>query len=153
MASILAARSLPLRSCRPPMVVVAVAVLASGCALLTAEPNVMLSGQESVPAVSTMGFGMGRIMVGKDRRVSGDIKISGVDAVAAHIHIGGVGKIGPPIITLEQMSGKVWTVPLNAVLTDGQLKSYKAGQLYINVYSKSHKTGEIRGQLRPPRKG
>jgi hypothetical protein len=147
MGPIPAARNSPQRSLR--WLIVAVAVLASGCALFATQPNVMLSGRESVPAVSTTGFGMGRIQVSKDRRVSGTIKVSGVDVTSAHIHVGRVGRIGPPIITLEPVSNKVWAVPLNAVLSDGQYDSYKAGGLYINVYSRTHKAGEIRGQLKP----
>ena len=153
MSAILAARNWPLRlqRWRSAGMTLAMVALVSACALFASEPNIMLSGQEAVPAVSTAAFGMGRIAVSKDGRVSGNIKVSGIDVTAAHIHVGGVGKIGPPVITLQQMSSKMWVVPLNAVLTDGQLSSYKAGNLYVNVYSKSHKTGEIRGQLRPGR--
>jgi hypothetical protein len=38
---------------------------------------------------------------------------------------------------------------VNAVLTDAQYDSYRTGGLYINVYSSTHKAGEIRGQLQP----
>ena len=145
-------RSWPLRARRGFIMGMALALM-SACALFRDEPNIMLSGQEAVPAVKTRAFGMGRIVVSKEGRVSGNIKLSDIDVTAAHIHVGGVGKIGPPIITLEQVSGRVWMVPLNAVLTDAQLASYKAGKLYVNVYSKDHRTGEIRGQLRPGRRG
>jgi hypothetical protein len=112
------------------------------------DPNIMLSGREEVPAVSTKGFGMGRISVGKDRKISGSIKISGVDVMAAHIHMGGPGAIGPPIVILKKTSGTVWSVPLNTTLSGGQYDSYLAGELYINVHSERYRGGEIRGQLR-----
>jgi hypothetical protein len=35
------------------------------------------------------------------------------------------------------------------MLTDAQYKSYKAGELYVNVHSDAYKGGEIRGQLMP----
>jgi hypothetical protein len=120
-----------------------------GCALFSSNPNIMLSGQEEVPAVASTAFGMGRILVGQDGRVSGNIRVLGVEATAAHIHVGALGKIGPPIVTLTKISGKVWSVPMNTVLSDGQLDSYRAGALYINVHSLRYKSGEIRGQLRP----
>lgn len=126
-----------------------IAALASGCAVMATKPNIMLSGQEEVPAVKTTGFGMGRVEVNKDGRVSGTIKISDVDVTAAHIHVGAVGRIGPPIVTLVQLSSKVWMIPPDTFLSQGQISSYRAGELYINVHSPTYKGGEIRGQLRP----
>jgi hypothetical protein len=109
----------------------------------------MLSGQEEVPAVSTKGFGVGRITVSKDRKISGSIRISDVDVMAAHIHIGGPGEIGPPIVILKKTSSTVWSVPVNATLSSGQYVSYLAGKLYVNVHSERFRGGEVRGQLRP----
>ena len=34
-----------------------------------------------------------------------------------------------------------------AMLTDAQYASFKSGDLYVNVHSAQHPTGEIRGQL------
>jgi hypothetical protein len=126
--------------------------MAQACALFGSSPNIMLSGQEEVPAVSTTGFGMGRITVSRDKKVSGSIKVSEMAVIAAHIHMGAMGKIGPPIITLEKLSSRVWGVPFNSVLTDGQYGSYLAGELYVNVHTERFRGGEIRGQLRPRRK-
>jgi hypothetical protein len=133
-------------------IVTGAVLTAQGCALFGNDPNIMLSGQEEIPAVSTKGFGMGRISVGKDKKVSGSIKISDVEVTAAHIHMGSPGKIGPPIVTLIKVSSKVWAVPLSATLTDGQYGSYLAGELYVNVHSERFRGGEIRGQLRSGKK-
>lgn len=130
-------------------IVTGVVLAAQACALFGSNPNIMLSGQEEVPAVSTKGFGMGRITVGSNKKVSGSIKVSDVEVTAAHIHMGAPGKIGPPIIMLEKLSNKVWGVPFNSVLSDAQYVSYRAGELYVNVHSDRYRGGEIRGQLRP----
>lgn len=138
----------PRRTRASRWIVTGAALTAYGCAMFGSDPNIMLSGREEVPAVSTKGFGMGRISVGKDRKISGSIKISGVDVMAAHIHMGGPGAIGPPIVILKKTSGTVWSVPLNTTLSGGQYDSYLAGELYINVHSERYRGGEIRGQLR-----
>jgi hypothetical protein len=67
----------------------------------------------------------------------------------AHIHEGAIGKNGPPIITLEKGADESWTVPAGSKLTDEQYKSFRAGNLYVNVHSDQHKSGEIRAQLKP----
>lgn len=149
MTLFLTAGTLPVLGRR--ILIVAFAIAAPGCSLLGGSPNIMLSGQEEIPAVSTVGFGMGRITVNQQGRVSGSIKVSGVDVTAAHIHIGKLGKIGPPIVTLYNVSGRVWAIPRDTMLSERQYQSYQAGELYINVHSDHYKGGEIRGQLQPGR--
>lgn len=116
---------------------------------LAAEVQVKLTGQEEVPAVTTTATGTGTIKVADDKSVSGSIKTQGVEAVAAHIHLGARGKNGPPVITLVKSADGTWSVPEGAKVTDEQYASFKAGELYVNVHSAAHKAGEIRGQLVP----
>ena len=118
-------------------------------ATLAADTKVTLTGDAEVPAVQTSATGTGTITVGEDKSISGSVTTKGVTAVAAHIHHAPMGKNGPPIITLEQTSDGVWSVPKGSKLTDAQYASYKAGELYVNVHSAQHKAGEIRGQLKP----
>lgn len=126
----------------------AVLLLGPGLAL-AADSKVTLTGKEEVPAVQTEATGTGTITIGADKSVSGSVTTKGVDAIAAHIHLAAPGKNGPPIITLEKTSDGVWSVPKGSKLTDAQLASYKAGELYVNVHSAANKGGEIRGQLKP----
>lgn len=111
--------------------------------------KVTLSGSQEVPPVTTSASGNGTIIISADKSASGSITTSGVAAIAAHIHLGASGKNGPVIIPLAKTSDNVWSVPAGAKLTDAQYESYKAGDLYVNVHSASHKGGEIRGQLKP----
>jgi CHRD domain len=107
-----------------------------------------LSGSQEVPPVETSGSGSGTITVGADKSVSGSVTTTGVNAVAAHIHMAAAGKNGPIIIPLTK-SGDTWSVPAGTKLTDAQYAAFKAGDLYVNVHSPTHKPGEIRAQLKP----
>ncbi len=110
---------------------------------------VSLTGAQEVPAVTTEAKGTGKITIADDGAVSGSIKTTGITGVAAHIHEAAAGKNGPPVITLEKKGDSEWAVPAGAKLTDAQLASFKAGNLYVNVHSAEHKGGEIRTQLKP----
>jgi hypothetical protein len=113
------------------------------------EIKVTLTGDQEVPSVVTSARATGTITVSDHKSVSGTITTTGIDGTMAHIHLGAIGKSGPPVITLTKTSEYVWSVPAGAKLTDEQYESYKAGNLYINVHSAAHKPGEIRAQLKP----
>lgn len=108
---------------------------------------ISLKGAAEVPAVKTAATGTGQITVMPDQTVSGSIKTVGLVPTVAHIHEGASGQSGPPIITLSKTGVDSFVVPDAARLTDSQYASFKAGDLYINVHSAQHPTGEIRGQL------
>ena len=126
------------------------AVLAAGTGqAIAGETKVTLSGAQEVPAVETSAAGSGTITVNDDMTISGGVTTKGVKAVAAHIHEGAPGKNGGVAVPLEKKSDNEWAVPAGSKLTGAQYKSYKAGELYVNVHSAAHKDGEIRGQLKP----
>ena len=126
-----------------------VGALAFAVTTFAADIKVKLTGAEEVPPVSTAATGAGTIKVNDDMTVSGSVTTKGIEGVAAHIHLGAVGKNGPPVIPLEQTSPGVWSVPAGSKLTADQYRTFKAGELYVNVHSAAHKDGEIRGQLKP----
>jgi hypothetical protein len=123
-------------------------VLLAGAAF-AGESKVTLSGGEETPPVATAAAGNGSVIVNDDHSVSGTIVTRGLVGTMAHIHVGAPGKAGPPIITLTKVSDHEWSVPVGSKLTDDQYKSYKAGELYVNVHTAEHKGGEIRAQLQP----
>jgi hypothetical protein len=130
------------------------AVLAAGLALAgiaahAADMAVKLTGDQEVPAVTSTASGVGTVVIKNDKSVSGTIKTAGIAGTVAHIHLGERGKNGPPIINLTKTSDDTWSVPEGAKLTDDQYKSFKEGNLYVNVHSAEHKGGEIRAQLKP----
>jgi hypothetical protein len=136
---------------RPSIAVAAV------LATLTAWPSVgigatselKLSGDQEVPPVSTSATGMGKITVADNGSVSGSVSVQGLAPTMAHIHLGAAGKNGPVIIPLTKTADGVWSVPPDAKLTAEQMKSYQAGDLYVNVHTDANKGGEIRAQIKP----
>ena len=135
------------------------ALLAAGCAEQTAErqmataapsgSNVMLSGSQEVPPVSTAATGSGTITVLMDRSVSGSVTTSGVAGSAAHIHLAAPGQNGPVIVPLNKTGDNTWSVPPAIRLNDTQYEAYRLGNLYVNVHSAANPGGEIRGQIKP----
>jgi hypothetical protein len=114
------------------------------------DVKVSLTGAEETPPVTTSATGRGKISIAKDHTVKGAIKTVGINGVAAHIHVGPPGQSGPPIITLTKSAdGTTWSVPDGSKLTDEQFASFTSGNLYVNVHSADHKSGEIRAQLKP----
>jgi hypothetical protein len=117
--------------------------------VLGQEVRVQLTGAQEIPPVETSASGIGILSVAADKSVSGSVTVSGMSVTVAHIHEAGAGTTGLIIIPLTKTSDTVWTVPAGTKLSDAQYESFKAGNLYFNVHSAAHKTGEVRGQIRP----
>lgn len=68
-------------------------------------------------------------------------------AIAAHIHIGRVGRAGPVAVALcgPCRNGQRGT----ADLTPATLAALQAGRGYVNIHTPKNPGGEIRGQIRP----
>ena len=126
-----------------------VSIAGYSASVLGDEIKVTLSGDQEIPPVTTSASGNGTITVGEDKSVSGKVTISGMTPLVAHIHEAPAGANGPIVIPLTKTSDTVWVVPAGAKLTDAQYASYKAGNLYYNVHTETHKSGEIRGQIKP----
>jgi len=108
-----------------------------------------LTGDQEVPPVAATGSGAGTITVAPDGAVSGSVTTTGVSGTMAHIHMAPSGKNGPVIVPLVKSGDNVWSVAPGAKLTAEQLKSYQAGDLYVNVHTDANKGGEVRAQLKP----
>jgi CHRD domain len=109
----------------------------------------MLTGDREVPPVVTTATATSDIVVGTDKYVHGGVQTTGIEATAAHIHVGAPGVSGPVAVTLTKTQPDHWSVPDGTKFTAEQYESFKAGNLYINVHSAEHASGEIRAQLKP----
>ena len=126
----------------------AVMTLAGWTTALQAQTiNVVLSGQNEVPAVETSATGSGTIVVGPDKSISGSIKTAGVVGTMAHIHSGKAGENGPVVVPLTKEGDNTWKVPANTKLSAEAYKAFQARALYINVHSAAQPDREIRTRL------
>ena len=141
--------AIPRRSLFAVAIAAAVLVIGSSHPALAQDVQVMLSGGQEVPPVTSSGSGSGTISIRDDKTVSGSVTTTGVTGTMAHIHNGAAGKNGPVVIPLTKTGDNGWAVPPGAKLTDAQYAAFKAGDLYVNVHSAQHQGGEIRGQLKP----
>ena len=137
------------RARRIAMNVFAVFLTSSAICASSQEIKIVLSGNQEIPPVATSASGTGTITVNADRSVIGNATITGMSVTVAHLHEGAAGTSGPIIIPLIRTADNVWSVPSGARLTDAQYESYKAGNLYFNIHSEAHRSGEIRGQIKP----
>ena len=129
---------------------ISIALAIAAATALATDVKVTLSGEQEVPAVKTDTSGSGTISIGDDKAVTGSIATKDIKGTAAHIHEAPAGTNGGVIVPLAKgPSDGTWTVPNGAKLSDTQLASFKAGNLYVNVHSAAHPDGEIRAQLNP----
>ena len=139
--------SIILRNSRFALVILA--FMAGFSSVATAgDMRIKLSGDQEVPPVQTSASGNGTITVEDDKSIKGKIVVADIKATGVHIHEAPSGKTGEPIITLEKTGENEWSVPSGAKLTDAQYDAAKAGGLYVNIHSNTHKGGEIRGQIK-----
>lgn len=127
----------------------ALAFSLSAAAASSEDVKVKLSGSEETPAVTTSASGSGKISIAADHSLSGTIETKKIDGTSAHIHVGAPGESGPPIVNLVKGEDGEWKIPAGAKFNSEQYTAFKEGKLYVNVHSSAHKTGEIRGQLKP----
>ena len=135
--------------------------LAGTLSLAQAAPvafEVPLTGAQQVPPVQTAGSGSAKLTYDPDTRVvTWDIGFSNLSSTATMAHFHG------PAVAGKNAGVKVWNSekgvemksPVNgqATLSPDDAKMFEAGDMYINVHSKDHPSGEIRGQVMPPKGG
>jgi hypothetical protein len=124
-----------------------------------------LSGSEEVPFVNTEAEGEAEFQVsGSIDTLTYTLSISHIkDVTDAYIDRGKKGEKGPPVADLfaepkkENISGTLLaegkvepyllTGPLKGRSVNALIELMEAGQAYVNIQTKSHPEGEIRGQI------
>jgi hypothetical protein len=134
-------------------------LLALAPGLAAAAPmsfSIALSGSEQVPPVSPAGSGSAKLTYDPaTRNLTWDIMVSGTGSAVTMAHLHGpamAGKDAPPVIWLSKKGSEVQgPIKGAATLTEEQAAMLKSGELYINVHTKDHPKGEVRGQVIVPK--
>ena len=147
---------------RAGLVTGALAVALAGALAMTLGSGVA-AAQDNVAYVGTGLFGENEVGKGAGEEASGDfsaeldigkgrfcymLEVDGLDEVtAAHIHEGGKGNNGPPVLTLQLAGANGDDICVNV---DKELLSMIArnkARYYVNVHTAAFPEGAIRGQL------
>jgi hypothetical protein len=124
--------------------------------------KVTLSGNEEVPPVNTEATF--QISKGGDMVTYKLIVLNIKDITAAYIQKGKKGENGPPVIDLftepkrEDVTGTLLAEgklepyllvgPLKGKSLNSLIRLMEAGEVYVNIQTKKHPHGEIRGQIK-----
>ena len=153
---------------RRVLATLAMVLACATAALATADTtfNAHLSGSEEVPAVDTKAQGQLTIHSMKDgAELHYKLNVANLtDVTGAHLHVGAAGANGDVVvnlltspapagaangplaegtITAASLTGPLAGQPLTALLD-----AIAKGNIYVNVPTKAHPDGEIRGQVK-----
>lgn len=126
-----------------------------------------LTGNREVPPVLTEAGAFARFALNRDGSLSYELRATGPieDAMAAHIHLGGVGQNGPVVAFLfESAAGEDFergdliargTLEETNVIArpgftntiDELVARIRQGRAYVNLHTATNPAGEVRGQL------
>ncbi|MFZ1098146.1 MAG: CHRD domain-containing protein [Steroidobacteraceae bacterium] len=118
--------------------------------------EVTLSGAQQVPPVDTAGKGTAKLTYDPATRVvHWTITYEGLSGAVTMAHFHGPAEpgknAGVQVWLAKQGSAVQSPIRGHATLTPDQAKQFEAGEWYVNLHTKAHPGGEIRGQVVPPK--
>jgi hypothetical protein len=135
---------------RRSLALAGIAVLFAGTASAATEKfSATLSAASEVPASTSTGSGTATVSLDTaTHEITYDVTFKGFASAATAAHIHGPAEPGKNAGVVVPL-GNAPTSPIHgtAKLTADQEKQLAAGMYYINVHTKNHPGGAIRGQL------
>ena len=143
------------------LVLIAAALVPAGLAASSALAapatfTVALSGAQQAPPVQTNGSGTATLTYDPvTLHLTWSVTFSGLSSDPTMAHFHGPATMGKNAGVLIWIS-KQGTPPASPItgettLTAEQAQQFMAGDWYINLHTKDHPGGEIRGQVSPPK--
>ena len=128
---------------------------AASAAAASMSFTVPITGAEQVPPVKTAGKGTADLTWDASTRVvTWHVTYSDMSGpvTMAHFHDGARGKNGPVKVWLAKKESPVANpIAGKATLSPADAQQFEAGDWYINLHTKDHPDGEVRGQVVPPK--
>lgn len=119
-----------------------------------------LSGANEVPAVTTSASGTATLTQTSDSTLDFTITLDSIQNVTmAHLHKGAPGQDGPPVVDLFKgafsgsgtlVSGTINASDLQGMTMSAFVAAIRGDSIYVNVHTKGHPAGELRGQVMAP---
>ena len=111
--------------------------------------NMEARGSEVVPAVATEALARASLSYDElSRRLAYDVSLAGLtldEVLFAHLHRGATGVIGPIVQILTTQPTRRLSGTLTLSVRDAQ--DFRSGRLYLDIHTKQHLAGELRGQI------
>jgi hypothetical protein len=154
--------------------ILAFVLAAGGCSKEPASASnadfvAQLTGGEQVPSVTTTASGTASFWLNPaGTEIRYKLTVADLHNVTmAHLHLGALGKNGAPVVWLYPSAPPPKEIdgPTNGVLSEGSIHAdnlvgpmagkmigdlvaaIRAHNIYVNVHTREHSGGEIRGQL------
>ena len=113
--------------------------------------DVILSGLNEVPAVTTTATGIALVRLTANKQLFTRVIVTGLETAdaltASHIHRAATGVNGPIIIGICDNASDFNTIKTFTV-NDALFASLKTDAIYVNVHSTNRPGGVVRGQIR-----
>lgn len=113
--------------------------------------DVILSGLNEVPAVTTTATGLALVRLTANKQLYTRVTVTNLEATdaltAAHIHKAATGVNGAVMIGLCSNAADFNTIK-TVTVDDATFASLKADALYVNAHSTNRPSGVVRGQIR-----
>ena len=104
-----------------------------------------LDGSQETPPVATFAGGWGKATLNPGNTLTYEVRVYGMSATAAHIHVGAPGVAGGVVFPLAG-GPSVWA-GTTAALSAAQLATLRSNGFYFNVHSAAFPAGQVRGQI------
>jgi hypothetical protein len=133
------------------------AVCVAGLALAAPTSfTVPLTGAQQVPPLQTSGSGTANLTYDPTTRVvTWSITYNGLSSPVTMAHFHGPaepGKNASVLVWLTKQGSPVESpIKGEATLTPEQAQQFTTGEWYVNVHTRDHPAGEIRGQVMAPK--
>ena len=107
-----------------------------------------LTGSEEVPVVNTAGRGQLEGLYNKEtRKLTYTVTYNGLSGPATAAHFHGPASSGQNAGVVIPFPNAADPIKGEATLTEAQEADLLAGRWYVNVHTRAHPGGEIRGQV------